>query len=48
MTCKHEWTERSKRDPVFGTPVRTCKKCGRKQKLVEVNVWTKARRWKTV
>ncbi len=48
MSCKHEWTEGGKRDPVFGTPIRTCKKCGRKQKLVTVNPLTGARRCKTV
>jgi hypothetical protein len=46
MGCKHDWNERGKRDPVFGTPIRTCKKCGRKEKLVVVNALTGARRWK--
>ena len=32
MKCEHEW--KYTEDPIYGTPKRTCKKCGRTEKLV--------------
>jgi hypothetical protein len=44
MSCKHEWVENT--DPLFGTPIRRCKKCGRRQKLVIVDILKGTRRWR--